>query len=121
MKEVCLCPQTVADNMTFECTTFGAGITLWKGTAFNCITNSHEIALRHSLFLLPGGASGQCNNGNITGHSLRIEKNYYTSQLHIMFSPDLVGLSIECIHDNVNSVPQIIGNSTIEIITGKMK
>jgi hypothetical protein len=118
VKESCLCPEaTTAHNLTYECTTVGPGTTLWRGTAFNCLANGHEIALRHTRFTTPGGASDQCNNGNITGHSLRVEGDHYTSQIHVMFTPDLLGRTIECIHNNLDSY-EVIGNSTITITTG---
>ena len=116
-KDSCLCPEATIHNLTYECTTVGPGTTLWRGTAFNCIANGHEIALRHSLFTSPQGAHAQCNNGNITGHSLQFEKGHYTSQIQVLFSPDLLGHTIECVHYNLISY-ELIGNSTIEISTG---
>ena len=116
-KETCLCPEATVHNLTYECTTVGPGTTLWRGTAFNCFANGHEIALRHTRFTTPEGASDQCNNGNITGHSVRAEGDYYTSQIHILFSRNLLGRTIECVHNNLNSY-ELIGNSTIAITTG---
>ena len=117
MKESCLCPETAVHNLTFECTTVGPGITVWRGTAFNCAAQGHEIALRHSLFRNPEGASGQCNSGNITGHSLGEEHGHFISQIHVLFSPDLLGRTIECIHNNINSY-ELIGNTSIAITSG---
>lgn len=116
-KERCLCPEATVHNLTYECTTVGPGTTLWRGTAFNCNANGHEIALRHNLFTSPQGAYAQCNKGNITGHSLRVERRHYTSQIQILFSPDLLGHTVECVHYNLSSY-ELIGNSTIEISTG---
>jgi hypothetical protein len=117
VKESCLCPGATVHNLTYECTTVGPGTTLWRGTAFNCSINGHEISLRHTSFKTPDGAFDQCNNGNITGHSLRVEGDHYTSQIHVLFTPDLLGRTIECIYNNLTSY-QLIGNSTIVIITG---
>ena len=117
MKDGCLCPMAVVHNLTYECTTVGPGITIWRGTAFNCTARAHRIALRHSLFITPRGASEECNNGNIIGHSLRVEKGHYTSRIHVLFSLDLLGHTIDCIH-NSNSSNELIGNSTILITTG---
>ena len=121
ISESCICPQTTVYNLTYECTAVGAGITLWTGTAFNCVSSGDEISLRHSLFRgPPGSANGNCNNGNITGHSVGVlNGNHYNSQLHILYNPGLLGHTVECIHDDiVNSTPQTIGNSTIAIIGG---
>ena len=116
-KESCLCPDAPVHNLTYECTTVGPGSTIWRGTAFNCIGNGHEIDLRHSLFTTPEGADGQCNNGNIAGHSLQVERGHYTSRIHVLFSPHLLGHTIECVHYNLISY-ELIGNSTIVITTG---
>lgn len=121
--EGCICSHSeVLYNLTYECTTVGGGTTLWRGTAFNCAANGNEVALRHSLFRSPEGATAQCNNGNITGHSLRLDQgNCYTSKLHVVYSPDLSGCTVECAHDNVHSVQaQVIGNAIIAIKTGTL-
>ena len=103
----CVCDRT-AYNLTFQCTTIGPGNTIWTGSAFDCANNNQEISLQHSLFSSPGGASQIC--GNFTGHSLSVENNCYTSQVSVPFSLDLIGQSIQCIHDN----PHVgVGNSTI--------
>ena len=112
---VCICPQGYAFNLTYQCTTFGIGNTLWKGSAFNCVGNGDEISLQHSLFARPGGTTAQC--GNITARSLNVEDNFYTSQISAVFSPDLIGHSIECVYDNSQHLA-IVGNSIIAITTG---
>ena len=117
VKESCLCPGATVHNLTYECTTVGHGTTLWRGTAFNCSASGHAIALRHNRFTTPDGAYDQCNNGNITGHSLQVEGERYTSQIHIVVTPDLLGRTIECIHNNLTSY-ELIGNATIAITTG---
>lgn len=117
VKESCLCPGDTVHNLTYECTTVGHGTTVWRGTAFNCSAVGNEIALRHSRFTAPDGASNQCNNGNITGRSLRREGKRYTSQIHIIFTPDLLGRTVECVHDNLTSY-ELIGNSIIVNVTG---
>ena len=114
-KEGCLCPEATVHNLTYECTTVGHGTTLWRGTAFSCAARGDEISLRHDLFTR--GASGECNNGNITGHSIRMEGDHYTSQIQVLFSPDLLGHTIECVHYNLSSY-ELIGSSTIVITTG---
>ena len=116
-KVSCLCPETTVHNLTYECTTVGPGTTLWRGTAFNCAARGDEIALWHNLFTAPEGAYDQCNNGNITGHSVQVEMGHYTSQIQVIFSTDLLGSSIECHHYNLSSY-ELIGSSTIVITTG---
>ena len=116
-KESCICPEAMVHNLTYECTTVGPGTTIWRGTAFNCTARGHAIALRHSLFSTPQGAHGQCNNGNITGHSLSKDSGNFTSEIHVLFNPNLLGRTIECIHNNITSY-EIIGNSTIVSTTG---
>ena len=115
LKEGCICSQASVVNLTYECTTIGPGSTLWKGSAFNCAENGNEVTLSHSLF--SRGNTVQCNNGNIMGRSLSVKNNSYTSQLHVIFNASLLGQSIQCAHFNLYS-EEIIGNSTIAIITG---
>ena len=60
------------------------GVTVWNGTALECISN--EIVLLHRRFNSAYGAYGAygvCNNGSIVGQSLRVEHNFYTSQLNV--------------------------------------
>ena len=111
----CACP---GDNQIYECTVVGGlgGITVWRGTAFNCEVGA-EINLLHSQFVLEEGAFGNCNGGAIRGRSLRIENNRYISQLSVMLSSDLSGETIECIYDNGRTITQI-GNYSISLTTG---
>ena len=122
LKEGCICPQVAdnAHNLTYECTTVGPVTTNWMGSGFNCgISNNNQITLRHSLFIRPGGTDGQCNNGNITALSLRVEDNQcFTSQLRVIYSRALFGTTIICIHDSTDSGVVTIGNSTIGFRTG---
>ena len=69
--------------------------------------------------MTPRGAFEECNNGNITGHSLQVEDGHYTSRIHVLFSPDLLGHTIECIH-SFNTSNELVGNSTIARTTGKL-
>ena len=85
---------------------------MWKGSAFNCRSSSDGITLLHSRYNLSGGTDDECNNGAIVGQSLRVEDNYYTSQLSVTITPDMTGRSITCIHDN-GTATDIIGWQTI--------
>ena len=50
---------------------------------------------------------GTCNNGSITGWSIRVENRIrFTSKLSVMISPvsDIIGRNIECAHDDYVNV-----------------
>ena len=111
----CICPGY---TLTFaECTVKGGpgDTTIWKGSAFHC--SSNEIALIHSLFGVNYTqshivAAGECNNGSIWAHSIRVEDNYYTSQLNITVNANMIGKTVECAHDN-QSTESVIGTLTV--------
>ena len=88
-------------NLTYECTVEGdsSGFTVWRGSAFDC--KIEEITLRHRLFT--DGVLGECNDGSIVAQSLREQDGFYTSQLNVTFTADLIGKSIECAHDSSNN------------------
>ena len=116
LKTNCICPgynQTLA-----ECTVKGGpgDVTVWKGSAFDCTHSRNEIVLIHSLF---GSdiesstvAAGECNNSSIQAQSMRVEGNYYTSQLNITVNADMIGKTVECVHDNT-STENLIGTLTV--------
>ena len=94
----------------------GGGITVWRGTAFNCAGN--EITLRHNTFE-SGDAAGECNNRAIVGRGLHKVNDCYTSQLNISISMEMIGRSVECAYDDLSgSNPTLIGMDTITITTG---
>ena len=110
---VSTCP---GHTLTLECTTVGPGITVWRGSAFNCSGNN--ILLRHSQFMSPYGVNGTCNNGEIIGYSLRVTAdNCFTSLLNVTVSPGLIGQTIQCAHNNGQSLNPI-GLHRIDIRTG---
>ena len=102
----------------YTCTTVGAGATVWSGSAFQC-PSSDRITLLHSEFITQSGASGTCNNGVITGHSLRVVNNNFVSQLNVTVSSSFDGKSIQCSHDNGVTIT-VTGTRTISIATGKL-
>ena len=80
------------------------GATVWKGTAFsNC---DNEITLLHRRF--ENGTFEECNNGAITGRSIRVKNNncsngedcLYVSQLEIIINSEMLGKNIKCLYDN---------------------
>ena len=110
----CSCPR---EFLVFNCTIMDGGITLWRGTAFNCPSDNDEIILRHSQYA-SGSASGECNSGAITGHSLQnVVNNRFTSQLNITSSAALNRRSVECAYDDGQQTSRI-GISTLTVITG---
>ena len=108
----CTCPGYVT---TYECTVLSGfgGATVWRGSSFDCSRSHNEIVLLHSRF---DSDSRTCNNGSIIGEAIRIEDNYYTSQLHVRISLDIIGESIECANDDGATI--VIGSSTITETTG---
>ena len=109
----CSCP---GEFLVFTCTVVGGGVTLWRGTAFNC-PSDNEIILRHSQYV-SGGASGECNGGAITGQGLQnVVNNHFISQLNITLSAALNGRSVECAYNDGQQTSRI-GIFTLTIITG---
>jgi hypothetical protein len=100
----------------FECTVSNGsgGTTVWQGSAFDCARN--EILLRHSQFESQM-ASGECNNGAITGRGIRNLDDAFTSQLNVSVTTNLQGKTVECIYDNGTTTT--IGSSSIIITTGE--
>ena len=88
---------------------------MFQGDLLDCNNSSNEIVLAHNRFDMPSGITRICNNGRVRGHSLPINGSepYYTSQLHVMVSPDMIGKSIKCINDNGSTIKEI-GNFSIE-------
>ena len=93
------------------------GTTVWKGTAFDCPSSSHEIILLHIRFKNERGTHKACNNGTIVGQSLRVENTSYTSQLNVTVSSNMIGESIKCVHDD-GKVATSVESSTIMPTTG---
>ena len=110
----CICPGSV---IIYECTVFGDGFTLWRGSAFDCTLSGNEVLLSHNKF--EGGTVRTCNDGAIIGRSVRVMDSYYTSQLAANFTTGLEGRTIECMHVRVGSAsPVTIGSSTLLTTTG---
>ena len=102
--------------MILECSTAErVGSTVFQGDLLDCSSSPNEIALLHSRFNMSAGTSGTCNSGKVHGYSLPINSSEpcYTSQLHIIVSPDWIGKSIKCVYDNGTTTEEI-GNISIE-------
>ena len=109
------------DTLTFECTVVGGFGTVWRGLAFDCENSNNEITLLHSRFM--NGTIGTCNNDSIIGWSIGDENGTcFTSQLSVMITPDTIGKTIECFHNDYEHVntTTVVGSFTISpvIITG---
>ena len=100
--------------LTLECVVNGeiGDTTVWEGTAFGA---DCEIILLHLRFGGPGTFS-QCNDGAITGQSMRVESNsIYISQLEVKVTAEIIGKDIICTHDNGTSNTVTIGRYPINI------
>ena len=100
----------------YECTVFGKGATIWKGTAFDCSLTNNELAIFHTINFtsqrpLP------CNNGAIVGRAIRAENGSYTSQIAIRVSDEVNGTTVVCAHDN-GTLSTEIGLAILNITTG---
>ena len=96
MLDGCICPGY---NISFECTTVGRGITVWKGTAFDCPLSSNEIQLRHTQFL---GSIRICNDGDISGYAVAmLPPDCFLSRLIVLITMELNGRTVICRHDVV--------------------
>ena len=110
-------------ELRLECTVVGRGVTLWRGSAFDCTSKQDSITLRHSQFE-HGTEVKVCNDGAITGHSINktsVDLDFeFTSQLIIQLDVNatLDGRTVECIYDN-NTDDILVGNHTIVYTRGK--
>ena len=114
----CTCPD---DNfsMTYECTVIGGATTIWRGSAISklCANINGQIILLHYRFMSDMNTI-TCGDGNVVGQGVKVENNdRYTSLLTIS-SNNILGESIVCAH-NLNGTIDVIGNTTIELQTGK--
>ena len=109
--EACL-----GDTLILECAVYGRprDSTVWQGSAFS---DKCEITLLH--FRFENGTFRNCNNGDITGQSIRVEDNntssndsLYISQLMVLVRQEMIEKDIQCIYDN-GSVHMSIGNISL--------
>ena len=89
------CP---GDVLTTECAIMGGGLTVWQGTAFQCVSTSNKIILRHSGFGVSHNPAGSCNDGTIVAWALGVVNDSYTSQLNVTVSLELNNTTVECWH-----------------------
>ena len=77
---------------------------MFEGNLLKC---NNDLILLHSRF--KNGTNTTCNNGTILGQSftVNLSSECYTSSLCIIFSPDMVGKPIRCVHDNGTATKEI--------------
>ena len=111
----CTCPGY---TITFECTILSrlGGATVWKGSAFDCARSDNEIVLLHSRFESNERTHRTCNNETIIGETIQMVEHYYTSQFHVIVSPDMIGGVVECAKDD--GTVMVIGSLTITATIG---
>ena len=102
-------------NVTYECTVFGNGATIWKGTAFDCSLTNNELAIFHTINFISQRPL-PCNNGAITGSAVRAENGSYISQISVRVSSELNGTTVACAHDN-GTLSTEIGSAILNITT----
>ena len=101
----------------FECTVFGGGFTIWRGTALsNCQQN--EIRLRHSQYM-ESQVTRECNAGAIVAKSMGTSGNCYTSQLTVAVGEKMINKTVECVHSDSQGANTIIGQNTLSLTQGK--
>ena len=114
LTEACL-----GDSLIFECSTTAgsiSGATVFQGDLLDYNDSSYEIVLLHNRFSNMSAATSEtCNSGRVCGYSLPINGSepYYTSQLRVVVSPDMIGKNIVCAYDDGATVNEI-GNFSIE-------
>ena len=104
------------NNVTYECTVFGNGATIWKGTALNCSLTNNELTVFHTINFTSQRPPPPCNNGAITVHAIGAENGSYTSQITIQVSDELNGTTVVCAHDD-GTLSTEIGSAIITIGT----
>ena len=103
-------------NVTYGCTVFGNGSTIWEGTAFDCSSTNNEFIIFHSTNYTSQKPQ-TCNNGAIIGYAIRAENGFYTSQITIRVSDEFNGTTVVCAHDNGSDTMEI-GSAMLNITTG---
>ena len=105
----CICP---GNTVNFECTVVGAIATVWKGSFFDCPSNS--VVLRHRIFT--PGINGTCNNGKVVATGIEVINNRYSSQLIVTVDSGMNNGSVECIRDG--STETTVGTCPLVLAQG---
>ena len=79
---------------------------MWKGSAFDCSNSNNEISFLHSHFI---NVTKECSNETIVGQGLRVENNYYISQLTVKVTADVHENRVQCVSEDSNHTEFIEG------------
>ena len=113
--EAISCP---GDVLTTECAITGVGLTVWRGTTFQCNKNNDEIVLLHRQLR---GSIQTCNNGAIVAQALGVVNNSYISQLNVTVTVEFNNTTVECLYDNGTTVTVIRYIQITVLATGKQE
>ena len=104
------------DTLIFNCTVNGGHSTVWKGSAFNCMSTNNEIVLLHSR---SNGSSvnGSCNDSDIAAYAILYSNgDEYFSEINVTTtSPFTVSsFTVICFHDSgTNTI--VVSNWTVSV------
>ena len=107
----CVC---VGQDYTYQCSVTGGELTVWSGSVIDV---GCEIILFHNQYESPNGASDVCNDGAVTGRSIEVVNNSYTSQLTVRVTANLDGRTTECLVDD-GIKETTINSSTLFVTEG---
>ena len=112
LTDECVCP---GDSLQLTCTVAGGGTTVWR------VGQQCTIVLDHLRFV--NGVTMSCDDivdaPSVTGSSLSVVGDCYTSQVTITITSDLNGMSASCEHDDGTNNTEYIGNYQIILTSGK--
>ena len=94
---------------------FGAGVTVWNSTFFECQDGRNEIHLRHSRYDdVDSPPHADCNGGAVIAKSIGVFDNCYTSQLIVIIGEEMVNKTIECsIQNEVDEGSTRVGQKSL--------
>ena len=98
--------------VTYECTIMRGLGTVWRGNAFDCASSDNEIYLLESHFNSSERSSIMHMQqwDMITGRINRIDGGFYTSQLSVTVSSDLIGKNVSCAQSDGSTTDVLIGS-----------
>ena len=93
-------------TQTFQCGVNGGINTVWKGSAFECMSTNNEIVLLQSHYnsIMSSSNIRTCSDGDIAvlAEIISISDTYYTSQINLTVKSTFTGsmLTIACFRDD---------------------
>ena len=105
-------------DQVYECRVTGSssGVTVWRGSAFNCPATGNEIHFFHRRFDIDTTLT--CNSGAIVGRAIRAENDTYISQLTVPVSAEMIGMNISCFQDSPGAAENLISSSRLTLTIG---